>query len=122
MSLLSLSSSRSYYLHKGATNMRKGFNSLTAMIRAELGQDPLSGNVFIFFNRQRNQVKILQFEGDGFGMFHKRLEKGTFELPNATGEGQDGVIAWHELQFILQGVELTSIRFRKRYDRQTTAA
>ena len=122
MSLLSLSSSRSYYLHKGATNMRKGFNSLTAMIRAELGQDPLSGNVFIFFNRQRNQVKLLQFEADGFGIFHKRLEKGTFELPNATGESQDGVIAWHDLQFILQGVDLTSIRFRKRYHRRSVAA
>jgi transposase len=102
--------------------MKKGFNSLTAMIRAELGQDPLSGNVFIFFNRQRNQVKLVLFEGDGFGIFHKRLEKGTFELPNATGEGQESVIAWHELQFILQGVELTSIRFRKRYDRQIVAA
>ena len=122
MSLLSLSASRSYYLHQGATNMRKSFNGLSALIRAELGQNPLSGQVFIFFNRQRDQVKLIAFEGDGFGLFHKRLEKGTFELPQTAGETQDGVIAWHDLQFILQGVDLTSIRFRKRYHRHTTAA
>jgi transposase len=122
MSLLSLSASRSYYLHQGFANMRKSFNGLTALIRAELGQDPLSGNVFIFFNRQRDQCKLLLFEGDGFGIFHKRLEKGTFELPKATRESQDGIIAWHDLQFILQGVDLTSIRFRKRYHRHIAAA
>jgi transposase len=102
--------------------MRKSFNGLTAIIRGELGQDPLSGNVFIFFNRRRNQVKLLAFEGEGFGIFHKRLEKGTFELPKTTGERQDGVIDWHDLQFILQGVDLASIRFRKRYHRQADAA
>jgi transposase len=122
MSLLSLSASRSYYLHQGATNMRKSFNGLSALIRAELGQDPLSGNVFIFFNRQRDQVKLLLFEQDGFGIFHKRLEKGTFELPKTTGESTDSLIAWQDLQFILQGVELTSIRLRKRYHRHTAAA
>jgi transposase len=122
MSLLNLSSSRSYFLHIRGTNMRKGFNGLSALIRAELGHDPLSGTVFIFFNKQRNQVKLLLFEGDGFGIFHKRLEKGTFELPTTTAESQDGIIDWHDLQFILQGVDLTSIRFRKRYHRQIVAA
>jgi transposase len=121
MSLLNLSSSRSYFLHIRGTNMRCGFNGLSALIRAELGHDPLSGTVFIFFNKQRNQVKLLLFEGDGFGIFHKRLEKGTFELPETTTESQDGIIDWHELHFILQGVDLTSVRFRKRYHRQIVA-
>ena len=98
--------------------MRKSFNGLSALIRAELGQDPLSGNVYIFFNRQRDQCKLLLFEGDGFGIFHKRLEKGTFELPQTAGQSQDGIIAWRDLQFILQGVDLSSIRMRKRYHRQ----
>ena len=102
--------------------MRCGFNGLSALIRAELGHDPLSGTVFIFFNKQRNQAKLLLFEGDGFGIFHKRLETGTFELPTTTAESQDGIIDWHELQFILQGVDLSSIRFRKRYHRQIVAA
>ena len=122
MSLLNLSPTRCYYLYNGTASMRKSFNGLSTLIRAELGQDPLSGNVFIFFNRQRDQCKLLLFEGDGFGIFHKRLEKGTFELPKTTAESQGGIVAWHDLQFILQGVDLSSIRFRKRYDRQIVAA
>jgi transposase len=122
MSLLNLSSSRRYYLHKGATNMRKGFNGLTTVIRAELGHDPLSGTVFIFFNKRSNQVKLILFEGDGLGIYHKRLEKGTYELPAASAESQHGIVDWHDLQFILQGVDLTSIRFRKRYHRRSVAA
>jgi transposase len=102
--------------------MRKGFNGLTAVVRSELCHDPLSGTVFIFFNKKRNQAKLLLFEGEGFGIYHKRLEKGTFELPGTTGESQHGIIDWHDLQFILQGVDLSSIRFRKRYHRRSVAA
>ena len=122
MSLLNLSPTRCYYLYNGTASMRKSFNGLSTLIRAELGQDPLSGNVFIFFNRQRNQCKLLLFEGDGYGIFHKRLERGTFELPKITGQNKDVIIAWQDLQFILQGIELKSIRFRKRYHRHTVAA
>jgi len=102
--------------------MRLSFNGLTNVIRAELNRSPLSGDVFIFFNRHRNQAKLILWEGDGFGIFHKRLERGTFELPKTTGESKDGIIAWQDLQFILQGVDLISIRFRKRYHRHPVAA
>jgi transposase len=102
--------------------MRKSFNGLTGVIRAELNRNPVSGDVFIFFNRHRNQAKLILWEGDGFGIFHKRLERGTFELPKTTEQSKDAVIAWQDLQFILQGIDLKSIRFRKRYHRQTAAA
>jgi transposase len=122
MSLLHLSSSRCYYLYNGTVNMRLSFNGLTNVIRAELEHNPLSGDVFVFFNRHRNQAKLILWERDGFGIFHKRLERGTFELPKATGQSKDAVIAWQDLQFILQGIDLKSIRFRKRYHRPTAAA
>jgi transposase len=122
MSLLYLSSSRCYYLYNGTVNMRLSFNGLTNVIRAELEHNPLSGDVFVFFNRHRNQAKLILWERDGFGIFHKRLERGTFELPKTTGQSKDTVIAWQDLQFILQGIDLTSIRFRKRYHRPTAAA
>jgi len=122
MSLLQLSSCRCYYLYNGAANMRKSFNGLTGIIRAELNRNPLSGDVFIFFNRHHNQVKLICWENDGFGIFHKRLERRTLELPKTTGQSKQAVIAWQDLQFILQGIDLTSIRFRKRYHRQTAAA
>lgn len=122
MSLLHLSSSRCYYLYNGTVNMRKSFNGLTGVIRAELNRNPLSGDVFIFFNRHHNQVKLISWENDGFGIFHKRLERGTFELPKTTGQSKEAVIAWQDLQFILQGIDLKSIRFRKRYRPKTAAA
>ena len=122
MSLLHLSSSRCYFLYNGIVNMRLSFNGLTNVIRSELDRNPLSGDVFVFFNRHRNQAKLILWERDGFGIFHKRLERGTFELPQTTGQRKDAVIAWQDLQFILQGIDLKSIRFRKRYYRPTTAA
>jgi len=122
MSLLHLSSSRCYFLYNGIVNMRLSFNGLTNVIRSELDRNPLSGDVFVFFNRHRNQAKLILWERDGFGIFHKRLERGTFELPQTTGQRKDAVIAWQDLQFILQGIDLKSIRFRKRYHRPTAAA
>lgn len=101
--------------------MRKGINGLTAIIRSQLGRSPLSGDVFIFFNRQRNQVKLILWENDGFGLYLKRLERGTFEVPASTEDGNHAAIAWQDLQFILQGVDLSSVRFRKRYHRLAAA-
>lgn len=118
MNLLQLSTSRNYYLYNKKTDMRKTFNGLSAIIRGELGCSPLSGDVFIFFNRQRNQVKLILWIPDGFEIYHKRLERGTFELPTLKQEMVGRPIAWQDLQFILQGVELESVRFRKRYRRK----
>ena len=69
--------------------MRKGFDGLSGLIRDGLQKDPLSGDVFIFFNKRRNQVKLLLWEKDGFSIYHKRLEGGTYESPvltSASGE------------------------------------
>jgi transposase len=79
--VLSLSVHQRYYLFRGHADMRKGFDSLCGMVRDHLQKDPLGGDVFVFINRRRNQIKLLCWEGDGFMLFYKRLEKGTFELP-----------------------------------------
>lgn len=118
MSLLTLSPSTRYHLYNGDIDIRKSFKGLSAVIRGELSEDPLSGDVFIFFNHRRNQGKLIQWEGDGHGIFYKRLEKGgTFELPPLAPGQAEAIISWQALQFILQGVELKSIRYRKRYRR-----
>jgi transposase len=77
-------------------------------------QHVLSGDVFIFINRRRNQVKLLCWDKDGLAVYHKRLEKGTFELPAA---GTDAVITLTALQLrlILDGIQLQSIKHRRRY-------
>lgn len=94
--------------------MRKGFDGLCGLVRQELGKDPLSGDIFIFFNRRRNQVKLLLWERDGFSLYHKRLERGTYELPSVplTTSSEINV---QELLLILQGISLKHIRRRQRF-------
>ena len=92
--------------------MRKGFDGLSGLVREGLAKDPLSGDVFIFFNKRRSQVKLLVWERDGFSIYHKRLEAGTYELP-ATSSVE---LQSDELMLILQGISLKSVRRRKRFD------
>jgi len=92
--------------------MRKGFDGLSGLVREALSKDPLSGDVFIFFNRRCTQVKLLVWEQDGFAIYHKRLERGTYELPS----DQSTELRSDELMLILQGISLKSVRRRKRFD------
>jgi transposase len=109
--MLSLSSACRYFLYQHQTDMRKGFDGLSGLIRNGTGRDPLSGDVFIFFNRLRTQVKLLLWEGDGYSIYQKRLERGTYELPlQASSE-----IRSDELMLILQGISLKSVSRRKRF-------
>jgi transposase len=95
--------------------MRKSFDGLSGIVQNEIRRDPLSTAVFIFWNRRRNQVKLLHWEGDGFALYHKRLEKGTFELPKVD-EGQPVLsIEADQLLLLLKGISLRHIRKRKRY-------
>lgn len=111
--MLSLSPSVRYFLYRQQADMRKGFDGLSGHVRNELGRDPLTGDIFIFINRRRNQIKLLLFEGDGFSVYHKRLERGTYEIPD--GKEDCLVLQRDQLQFILQGVVLKSVRHRKRF-------
>jgi len=97
--------------------MRKSFDGLSGLVREGLLKDPLGGDVFIFFNVRRTQVKLLVWEGDGFAIWYKRLEKGTFELPSARENSTDPCsLRSDELLLILKGISLQSVRRRKRFD------
>lgn len=111
--MLSLGPTHRYYLYREPTDMRKGFNGLSGIVANELGGDPLSGDVFIFINRGRDKMKLLLWDRNGFVIWYKRLESGTFELPDFTTPGHP--IRWEELVLILEGVELKSVRRRKRF-------
>jgi transposase len=120
--MVSFSSTLRYFLYRPPTDMRKGIDSLSGLVRGAMGGDPLSGEVFIFINRRRNQMKLLVWDRTGFVLFHKRLERGTFELPGSPEAGASVVLGWEELVMILEGVRLSSVRRRKRYCREKTAA
>lgn len=112
--MLSLSASIRYFLYRHQTDMRKGFDSLSGLVREGLGKDPLSGDVFIFFNKRRTTVKLLLWESDGYSIYHKRLEQGSYELP----VNENPELTTDQLMFILRGVSLSSVRMRKRFDMQ----
>lgn len=109
--MLALSHTSRYYLYRSAADMRYGINSLAGLVRNELGFDPLSGDVFVFLGKRANQIRLLQWDRDGFAIYIKKLERGTFEWP----QGDNTSISCHDLILLLQGVMLESVRLRKRY-------
>lgn len=113
--MLSVSSAYRYYVYRGQADMRKSFDGLSGLVRNELGKDPLSGEVFIFINKRCNQVKLLLWEGDGFSLYSKRLEKGTYELPSWKEQTPSIELRSDELMLILQGISLNSVHRRKRF-------
>ena len=95
--------------------MRSGFDSLSGIVHNYLGKNALSGDIFIFLNKRCNQIKLLLWEGDGFSLYHKRLEKGTYELPPFTEQDKAVSISSEQLLLILRGISLKHVRRRKRY-------
>ena len=110
------------YLAAGVTDMRKGFEGLFALVRGQLAQDPLSGHVFVFCNRQRDRLKLLYFDGSGLWVCAKRLEGGRFRWPVAC-EGSGGVVTLSraELTMLLEGIDLLSTQ-RRRWHRREAGA
>lgn len=113
--MLHLSPAVRYYLYTSHTDMRKGFDSLCGIVSSQMALDTLSGAVFIFINKKRNQVKLLLWEGDGLSLYYKRLEKGTYERPSFNENATSTALTYQQLQFILQGVALQKIQYRSRY-------
>ena len=112
--MLSISAAVRYYWYGQATDMRKGFDSLSGLVRERMQREPAQGEVYIFINARRNQIKLLTWEGDGLALYYKRLEKGTYEMPRPQGDGWR--MGSQELMLILQGIVLRSVRKRERYE------
>lgn len=114
--MFSLNAHQHYFLYGRPTDMRKGFNGLSGLVRNVLGKNPLSGDVFIFVNRRRDRMKVLVWERGGFVLYCKLLERGTFQLPEVESGVASCLISWHQLVLIMEGVELKSVRKRKRFE------
>ena len=82
----------------------------TAIFRLPEMVDPLSGDVFIFFNKRKNLIKLLAWQGDGFAIFYKRLEKGTYEIPEIHSDSVSVEITCQQLLLINEGIRLSSIK------------
>jgi transposase len=103
------------WLSTAPADMRCGFDRLAQLANGVTGQDPLSGHLFLFRSRGGDRLKALLFEGDGYVVWYKRLEAGTFRFPRV-GEGQMSVeIKPSELAMLLEGIDLSSVKRRPRF-------
>lgn len=116
------------YLCLSACDMRRSFDGLQAMVRDHLRLDALAGHLYVFCNKRHDRVKILYWDRDGFALWSKRLEEGTYAMPlprRDSGVKQDEPAARHELTAaelgaLLSGIDLSTATRRKRYRRSYT--
>jgi transposase len=113
--MLTVPASLTIYLHTRSTDMRKGIEGLSGIVRGEFEDDPLDGSLYLFVNRRGNRLKILHWDGSGFWVYYRVLERGTFEVPR-TSEQRVQIDAT-QLAMILGGVSLVGVKQRKRYRR-----
>lgn len=113
--MISLSASTKIFVAMGDTDMRKGFDGLYALVANQLKQDPLSGSLFLFVNRRRDRLKVLYWDGDGLAIWYRRLEQGTFQFPQSSSDATCVEIRSDEFTMLLRGIDLKSVKRRKRY-------
>jgi len=101
------------WLHTRPTDMRKSFDGLSALVKRTLGEDPISGHLFVFVNRKQTHVKILYFDRSGYCLWAKRLEQGRFHY-RSTAEGKLELDAT-QLKLLLEGIDVKQVRRYKRY-------
>jgi transposase len=108
------------YLCLTACDMRKSFDSLHALVRDQLELDAYAGHLFVFTSRRRDRVKILYWDRDGFAIWSKRLEEGTYAVPLGGEAGEKRrEITVQELGAVLSGIDLDQAGKRKRYQRRS---
>lgn len=112
--MLGLNENMRYYVCQRYVRMDMGINGLYKLVSQEMGMSPLSGSVFVFFCKHRQQIKILHWDGDGFVLCQKRLEKGSFEMPCFNTKEKACRMSYKTLSAIMSGISLRSVRYRKR--------
>jgi len=119
---LDAGSSLRIWLCTQRTDMRCGFDRLAALAQQVTGQDPLSGHLFAFCNRNGDRLKLLLWDRDGYILWYKRLEAGVFKLPALESQQLSLELRPSELAMLLDGIDLSSVKHSKRYVRQEAAA
>lgn len=113
--MFALSNNVRYFMYQQPVNMRKGIDALFNLIIAESCFSPMTGDVFVFFSKNRQSVKLLKWDVDGFLLYQKRLERGSFETPRKNQNTGYYELSWETFSFIMSGISLESVQFRKRY-------
>ena len=112
--MFALDTNMRYYLCPGATDMRKSFYTLSAVVSQNMGLNVLSGNVYIFLNRRRNTIKLLRAETGGLVLYIKKLEEGTFPIPNYDGASKSLSMTYAQLVLMIEGIKVEKYAQLKR--------
>jgi transposase len=113
--MFTLSSSQKFYLYSASTDMRKSFDGLSGLILETHDKAPANTSVFIFINKQRNKMKLLHWTGGGFVLYYKRLEEGSFELPQYDMDASLILLNYTKIVMLIDGISILNIKKRKRY-------
>ncbi len=116
--MLTLPSSVRIFIYTQPADMRCGFNKLSMFANNIMGQDPLSGHLFVYFNKRGDKCKILFWDRTGFCIWYKRLEEGSFEKIGNSSKTTSLEIDMTTLSLILEGIDLSNAKQRKRYKRR----
>jgi transposase len=105
------------WLAAEATDMRCGFDRLAERVQSVIGEDPLSGHLFLFRSRNGSRLKILTWDRDGYVLWYKRLEKGVFKLPRMAPGSRSIELRASELAMLLDGIDMAKLKRVPRYER-----
>lgn len=129
--MLNFSRTTRVFLATQPTDLRNGFDGLFALVVKTIQEDPFSGHLFVFRNARRDRLKLLWWDRDGLAIFYKRLERGSYQFPtdSTTHRSNSGdqdtsrrcEIRADELGLLLEGIELSSVKRRYRYERPANA-
>ncbi len=112
--MLSLPGALRIHLCRHPVDFRKAHDGLFAIVQNEFGEDPFSGDLFLFFNRARDRIKLLLWDRNGFWLLYKRLEKGTFSF-DVSGSGDRIEITRAQLSMILEGIDWKTAKIRSHF-------
>jgi len=113
--VLSLSTGIPVYMAIEPVDLRKGFDSLSAVVQTVFDRNVLDGHLFLFLNRRRDRIKILWWDEDGLAFFYKRLERGSYEIPRCQPGAKQLRLDATQLAMLLSGVQLDSVKRRRRF-------
>ena len=112
--MLTFATGLKIYVYAKPCDMRKGINGLSGIVRDAFAADPTDGSLFVFINRRRDRLKMLQFDGGGFWLYYRVLEAGTFEALSAAHECAVIELDATEVAMLLAGVSLVASRRRRK--------
>lgn len=116
--MLNVPPSTKIFVCSRAIDMRLSFDALSGLVQSHMGQNPLSGYLYIFFSRRRDRMKLLFWDIDGFVLYYKRLEEGTFGWLSDTISGENPEITSTDLALLLAGINPMQVKRQKRFVRK----